>query len=199
MKNASEGMHDLEQHTKKIIMGNRKEIYSTHTGTFTGLISQVDGTTSVVMLKDTYLVPDLWVNLFSLTKALTKEDTQLSNEEEFIKVTSEDYSIKFDRKFSYGRGHLLAVDMIPKVKTKPEADTMFENLIIKNTIWKDEGMHKEYDNVGIGEKENFNQLWITHLEVTKEDIGNRKGGSGTCSSQQRSSQISRSYEVHQGF
>jgi len=73
-------------------------------GKVKNLISQEDGTTSTVMLKDTYLVPDLWDNLFSLTKALTKEDTQLSNEEECIKVTSEDYSIKFDRKFSYGRG-----------------------------------------------------------------------------------------------
>jgi len=124
-------------------VGNGKEIYSTHIGTFTGLIPQEDGTTTTVMLKDTYLVPDLWVNLFSLTKALTKEDTQLSNKEEFIKVTSEDYSIKFDRKLSYGKGHLLAVDMISKAKVKPAADTMFENLIIKNTIWKNEGMNKD--------------------------------------------------------
>jgi len=101
---------------------------------------------------------------------LTKKDTQLSNEEEFIKVTTEDYSIKFDRKFSYGRGHLLGVDMTPKAKTKPEADTMFENLIIKNTIGKDEGMHKEYDNVGIGEKE------TTHPEVMKEDFGKQIAG-----------------------
>jgi len=70
MKNTSEGMNDLEEHTKKIIVGNGKEIYSTHIGTFTGQISQEDGTTSTVKLKDTYLVPDLWVNLFSLTKAL---------------------------------------------------------------------------------------------------------------------------------
>jgi len=142
MKNTSEGMNDLEEHTKKIIVGNGKEIYSTHIGTFTGQISQEDGTTSTVKLKDTYLVPDLWVNLFSLTKALTK-GSKLSNQGEFIKVTSEDYSIKFDRKFSCGRGHLLAVDMIPKAKTKPAADTMFENLVIKNTIWKDERMKKD--------------------------------------------------------
>jgi len=62
--------------------------------------------------------------------------------------------------------HLLAVEVIPKAKTKPAADTMFENLIIKNTIWKDEGMHKEYDNVGIEEKDN--QLWST--QVMKEDF-----------------------------
>jgi len=35
----SEGMHDLEEPTKKIIVGNGNEIYSSHIGTFTGLVS----------------------------------------------------------------------------------------------------------------------------------------------------------------
>jgi len=62
---------------------------------------------------------------------------------EFVQVTSEDYSIMFDRKISCGRGHLLVVNMIPKAKTKPAAETMFENFIIKNTNWKDKRMHMD--------------------------------------------------------
>jgi len=63
----------------------------------------MDGSTSTVILKDTYLVPDLWVDLFSLTKALTK-GSKLSNDGEFIKVISGDSSITFDRKIDFGKG-----------------------------------------------------------------------------------------------
>jgi len=61
MKNSIERMTKLEPHVKTIIVGEGKEIYSTHIGTFSALATQKDGTTSTVILKDTYLVPDLWL------------------------------------------------------------------------------------------------------------------------------------------
>jgi len=80
-----------------------------------------------VILKDTYVVPDLWVNLFCLTKAVTK-GSKLSNQGEFIKVISGDSSITFDKKIDCGRGHLLAVEMVPRISTEAAAVTMFGKL-----------------------------------------------------------------------
>ncbi len=88
MKNSIEGMTNLEPCVKKIIVGDGKEIYSTHIGTFSALAVQKDGNTSIVILKDTYLAPDLWVNLFSLTKALTK-GSKLSNQVNLSKLSVE--------------------------------------------------------------------------------------------------------------
>jgi len=131
MKNSIEGMTNLEPHVKKIIVGDGKEIYSTHIGTFSALAVQKDGTTSTVILKDTYLVPDLWVNLFSLTKALTK-GSKLSNQGEFIKVISGDSSITFDRKIDCGRGCLLVVEMVPRIRSEAAAVTMCSSLSVSD-------------------------------------------------------------------
>jgi len=60
-------MSNLVEHVKKITVGDGKVIYSTHIGTFNGIVAQKDGSTRKIQLQDTYLVPDLWINLFSLT------------------------------------------------------------------------------------------------------------------------------------
>jgi len=129
MKNSIEVMTNLEHHIKKIIVDDGKEIYSTHIGTFSAFAVQKDGTTSTVILKDTYLVPDLWVNLFSFTKALTK-GSKLSNQGEFITVITGDLSITFDRKIDCGRGHLLAVEMVSRISSEAAAVTMFGKMDI---------------------------------------------------------------------
>jgi len=53
----------------------------------------------------------------------------LSNEGEFIKVSSGDSSIPFDRKIDCGRGHLLAVEMILRISTEA-AVTIFGKMDI---------------------------------------------------------------------
>jgi len=54
----------------------------------------------------------------------------LSNQGEFIKVISGDSSITFDRKIDCGRGHLLAVELIPRISSEAAAVTMFGKLDI---------------------------------------------------------------------
>jgi len=108
MKHNKEGMSNLVEHVKKITVGDGKVIYSTHIGTFNGIVAQKDGSTRKIQLQDTYLVPDLWINLFSLTKAMTK-GSLLSNDGHQIKVSSKngDLQLKFDRKIDCGKRHLL--------------------------------------------------------------------------------------------
>jgi hypothetical protein len=90
MRNSTEGMYDLQDHIQAITVGNSETMWSNYIGTFKGTIIQQDGTNIEIVLNDVLYVPDLWVNLISVTKALKYPQTKLNSKGELIAIDFED-------------------------------------------------------------------------------------------------------------
>jgi hypothetical protein len=56
-----------------VTIGDKTEVKSLGTGTFIGYHYDKDGKEIEVTLHDVLLVPDVWVNLFSITKATSNK------------------------------------------------------------------------------------------------------------------------------
>jgi hypothetical protein len=107
MCRTTQGLRDLQPFTKKIIVGSGKAIYSTHKGSFVGSYTYKNKTQRLI-LKDTLVVPDLWMNLFAINKALSN-GARISNNGENIclhpKMST--VPIVFNNKLDCGSGYLL--------------------------------------------------------------------------------------------
>jgi hypothetical protein len=68
--NDNEGMFDWKHINAPIKIGNGKALIRTKIGKLRQMIVQKDGTTVDVILTEVQYVPKLWVNLFSIGKAL---------------------------------------------------------------------------------------------------------------------------------
>ena len=69
MRNSTSGMYDLEDYIQEITVGNSEIMLSKYRGKFKGTIIQQDGRYMDIILNDVLFVPDLYLNLISLTKA----------------------------------------------------------------------------------------------------------------------------------
>ena len=120
MRNSTEGMYDLIDHTQAITVGNSETMYSSYIGKFQGTIIQQDGTNIDIVLHDVLYVPDLWVNLISVTKALKYPQTKLNSKGELIAIDFVDkdqqttQTIVFDKIFTTGNGQLLGIEIQPE-------------------------------------------------------------------------------------
>ena len=81
---------------------------STTIGTKKVIAVQKDGSKQTIMLKNCRFVPELWVNLFSVNKALSN-GFQISNEGLTIKLKKKNTKIKFDRIYSIGTGSVIGI------------------------------------------------------------------------------------------
>jgi hypothetical protein len=70
MRNSTVGMFDLKDHIQPITVGNSAKMLSKYKGKYRGTIIQQDGTYTDLVLHDVLYIPDLWLNLISLTKAI---------------------------------------------------------------------------------------------------------------------------------
>jgi hypothetical protein len=73
-----------------------------------------DGHTAEIILDNCKLVPNLWVNLFSLTQSLRK-GWNLRNEGLKFVLTKNDFRISFDRIIKTSHGHVNRIELIPVV------------------------------------------------------------------------------------
>ena len=96
MKNTLEGLYDLREEETTIQIGNGKNLKSTTTGTLKATVQQLDGTAVDVKLENVAYVPELSINLFSITKAIGK-GFQVSNKGNIMRLTKGLMTIKFDK------------------------------------------------------------------------------------------------------
>ena len=82
-------------------------------------VIQDDGTAVEVVLLDYKWVPGLMVNLFSITKSLSK-GWNIRNKGQFLYVKKDGVKIVFDRRLSTHKGSILGVEMVPR--TNPTAN-----------------------------------------------------------------------------
>ena len=115
MRNSLAGMFDLEDHIQMITVGNNEKMMSKYIGKFKGTIIQQDGTYRDIVLNEVLYIPDLWLNLLSITKAIKNDNVDLSSKGELmqLKFDKEDYHLTFDKIFATGSGQLLGVEIKP--------------------------------------------------------------------------------------
>ena len=117
MRYSLDGMSDLEPFIIEVKVGNSQVMKSEQRGTFRGTVVQNDNSIMNIVLKDVLYVPKLWVNLFSLTKAINNTSVDLGKtKSNLIKLMPRDNKpIVFDQVIETGnkKGRLLGVDIIP--------------------------------------------------------------------------------------
>jgi hypothetical protein len=72
-------MFNVEEIKVSITVGNDKSMMATKVGRMKWQVIQLDGSELDIILHEVKFVPELWINLFSINKAL-KNDYHLSNQ-----------------------------------------------------------------------------------------------------------------------
>lgn len=113
MVNSLDGVTDVVHASTTVKIGDSTCMEATKRGRYKGTVMQADGSETAISM-DVLYVPDLWINLFSITAALSK-GASLSNDKDVILVTYQDKQLKFDRKSSTGSGHTMGVLIKPTI------------------------------------------------------------------------------------
>ena len=114
MRNSEHGMFDMVDHIVDIKVGNSQTMVSTKKGKFKGLAIQKNGQTKDLVLSDVLVVPALWVNLLSITKAIKHPNVELGSKRGLITLTMGEDRITFDKEINNGSGRLLGLDIVPR-------------------------------------------------------------------------------------
>ena len=75
-------------------------------------VQQKNGENFIVVLQDVKFVPDLWANLFSISKAL-KNGFNLGNEDAVMKLMKGNTTIYFDRILKTKNGFVSGIKLLP--------------------------------------------------------------------------------------
>ena len=120
MRFSLEGMVDLVPWKSAITVGNKEIIYSEQKGTFKGAIVSENGIEFYVTMDDVLYVPGIFMNLFSLTKAMLNPQIGIQRIGKFIALgVGNGNKLIFDKIIDGGNGNLLAVDIFPVQRNNP--------------------------------------------------------------------------------
>jgi Reverse transcriptase (RNA-dependent DNA polymerase) len=97
----------------EVKIGDKTMVESLGMGTFTGTHLNADGQEITITLRDVILVPSLWVNLFSITKATSNSTCKVICEDKLITVQAGQHNIHFNKELPHGDGVIMATDIIP--------------------------------------------------------------------------------------
>jgi len=111
MTNSDVDMTGVKIIDEFVKIGNGKEMRATKIGYVTRMVKQRDGISKKVTLEVKY-VPDLWINLFSLTKPL-ENGSKLGNDGIHITISKGNTTIKFDKILKTKTGFVGAVEIAP--------------------------------------------------------------------------------------
>jgi hypothetical protein len=108
--NSTKGLFNIEEINKSITVGNGKSMTVTKVGSLKCRIIQVDGSGLDISLHEVKYVHKLWVNLFSIHKAL-KKGYKLSNIGISICLSKGDVSVTFDRVLRTANGSVSGIKL----------------------------------------------------------------------------------------
>jgi hypothetical protein len=143
MGNDDIGMFDVQVINSSIKIGDGKTLTATKIGKKRLTVIQEDGTTTDIILEDYKYVPDLWVNLFSIPKALGK-GWNIGNKGVKIFLTKGEIKITFDREFPTHKGLVLGVEMLPRTLAHDTASAALERGKIINV----DRLHRIFGHTG---------------------------------------------------
>ena len=112
MCNSLDGMFDLEDSNLSISVGDGRNMSTLKVGKFKGDIIDPEGKTKTVTLTNVSYVPELMVNLFSLTAVMEKE-CSVSGSKDGIEIRKGLWALKFDTKFGTPHGHVFGTTITP--------------------------------------------------------------------------------------
>ena len=112
--NSDKGLFDTKEVSESITVGNGKTMEATKIGSLRCDVEQVNGKTFQVVLQDVKYVPELWVNLFSINKAL-KNGFKIGNEGIIIHLTKGNATLTFDRILNTKNGFVTGAKLNPIV------------------------------------------------------------------------------------
>jgi hypothetical protein len=104
------GLFDVKDINEKITVGNGKRIKAIKAGSLKCHVIQLNGSSVNMILKEVKYVPELWVNLFIISKAL-KNGFDLSNTGLMIILKKRSVSITFDRVIKTVNGSIFGIKM----------------------------------------------------------------------------------------
>jgi hypothetical protein len=93
-----------------IKVGDDTKVDSLGYGDFIGYHIDKNGKEISIQLTNVLLVPSLWVNLFSITKATSSKDCKVICEDNLITVHSSQHEIHFNKVLKSGAGKIMASD-----------------------------------------------------------------------------------------
>ena len=122
MKNNTDGMFNLRPYVRPVTVGNSDEMMTTFIGDFVGDVLTKDGQLVRVARVNVLVVPELWTNLWSLSKDVADPTCDLKKVDGTIHVASDGRTVKFDRVFPAGTGKLYGVEVLPETFEKETAN-----------------------------------------------------------------------------
>jgi hypothetical protein len=120
---SDEGMTDVELINEPVRIGNGKALTATKIGKRRITIIQTDGSSQDAIPEEYKCVPELWVNLFSISKSL-QNSWNRSNKGVEIKLSKGQANIVFDRIIKTRKGLVVGVEISPI--TDAMANVMFD-------------------------------------------------------------------------
>jgi hypothetical protein len=113
MTNSLEGMYDLADAKVSVSVGDGRKMRTVKTGKWRGIAVDSEGTRKPITLSNVSYIPDLMVNLFSLTAVMDK-GFLVDGNNKGITVQKQEWTMKFDRRIGTPKGHVFAITMMPE-------------------------------------------------------------------------------------
>jgi hypothetical protein len=99
MRSSLEDVFDLKPYVIDIMVDDKETVSSVSKGHYKGLVLQKDDTSVDINLQDALYMPQMMVNLFSLTKAIEPSGVAQSSKGQIISLTVGSTEICFDKIF----------------------------------------------------------------------------------------------------
>jgi hypothetical protein len=110
--NNDEGLYDCKTISEELTVGNGNVMIAKKMGKLKCGVLQKNGEKLIVTLENVKFVPELWVNLFSIGKAL-KKGFDIGNDGEIIKLTKGNVSLTFDKIMKTKNGFVPGIRLMP--------------------------------------------------------------------------------------
>jgi hypothetical protein len=109
--NDNEGLYDYKTTSEEITVGNGNVLIAKKVGKLRCGILQKNGEKLIVTLENVKYVPELWINLFGIGKAL-KYGFNLSNDGEIIKLSNGNVTSTFDKVMRTKNGFVPGIKLL---------------------------------------------------------------------------------------
>ena len=165
-----EGMFDLQDVNISIAIGDGKKLTTTKIGKYRGTIMDSEGNPRKITLTNVSYVPELKVNLFSLTTVMEK-NFSVTGTKVGIEISKGTWKVRFDTKFGTTKGHVFGAKILcedekeNEVITNNHAGTKLPRLFTRP---------KKAIIIHDPERLNNLQVELKKIDVSRDDEDNMK-------------------------
>jgi hypothetical protein len=131
--NSEEGLYIYTTILEEITVGNGNKMLAKKVGSLRCMVQQKKGEKFVVVLKDVNIVPQLWANLFSISKAL-KNGFHFDNEVVVIMLMKGNTTLYFNRMLKTKNGFVSGIKLL-RILGNNTATTAVEANKVKPNIY----------------------------------------------------------------